>query len=89
MEITGGYAELYASALAGYLPVINLLAGQPYIPVGPDATPSAQANVAMGNATWNFDPALVALYSQYAGLGLVPAGAVYPCLLYTSPSPRD
>ena len=83
MEITGGYAELYASALAGYLPVINLLAGAPYIPVGPDATPSAQTNVAMGNASWNFDPALVALYSQYAGLGLVPAGAVYPLSLDT------
>jgi iron complex outermembrane receptor protein len=72
------------SALAGYLPVINLLAGQPYIPVGPDATPSAQTNVAMGNAVWNFDPALVALYSQYAALGIVPAGAVYPLSLDTS-----
>ena len=30
-----------------------------------------------------FDPALVALYSQYAGLGLVSAGAVYPLSLDT------
>ncbi|MFL2701699.1 MAG: TonB-dependent receptor [Gammaproteobacteria bacterium] len=80
-EITGGYAELYAYALAPYLPVVNLLAGQPYIPVGADATPAAHTNVAMGNASFNFDPALVALYTSYAGLGLVPAGAVYPLSL--------
>ena len=64
LESRGGYAELYASALAGFLPVVNLLAGQPYIPLGPDATPVAHTNVAMGNAVFIFDPALVALYTQ-------------------------
>ncbi len=83
LEVRGGYAELYANALAGFLPVVNLLGGHPYIPVGPDATPSAQTNVAMGNATWNFDPTLLATYTQYAALGLIPAGAVYPLSLDT------
>ena len=84
LEVRGGYAELYSNALAGYLPVVNLLAGMPYIPIGPDATPVAHTNVAMGNAVFKFDPALVAQYTQLAGLGLVPAGAVYPLSLDTA-----
>ena len=50
LELTGGYAELYASVLGGFLPVINLLGGNPYIPIGADSTIEAQTNVAMGNA---------------------------------------
>ena len=38
LELTGGYAELYASVLGGFLPVINLLGGNPYIPIGADST---------------------------------------------------
>jgi outer membrane receptor protein involved in Fe transport len=84
LEITGGYAELHPSILAGFLPVVNLLAGQPYIPVGPDATPTAHVNVAMGNAVFKFDPALVAQYTALAGMGIVPAAAVYPLSLDTA-----
>jgi len=84
LEVRGGYTELYASALAGYLPVINLLAGAPYLPIGADVTPSAHTNVAMGNASFKFDPALVAQYTALAGAGLLPASYVYPLSLDTS-----
>ena len=60
LELTGGYAELYASVLGGFLPVINLLGGNPYIPIGADSTIEAQTNVAMGNATWNYNPTTLA-----------------------------
>ena len=33
LELTGGYAELYASALGGFLPVINLNLLMEWIPV--------------------------------------------------------
>ena len=80
MELTGGYAELYASALAPYLPVLNLMVGAPYVTIGAGngaVTPSAATNVALGAASYNFDPALVAQYTAAAGAGLVPASAVY------------
>ena len=84
VEIRGGYAELYANTLAGFLPVINLLTGAPYIPVGADASVMAHTNVAMGNASFAFDPALVAQYTAAAGAGLLPANAVYPLSLDTA-----
>ena len=78
LELTGGYAELYASVLGGFLPVINLLGGNPYIPIGADSTIEAQTNVAMGNATWNYNPTTLAQMQGLAALGLLPAAAVYP-----------
>ena len=73
MELTGGYAEFYASALAPYLPVLNLMVGAPYVTIGAGngaVTPSAATNVALGAASYNFDPALVAQYTAAAGAGL-------------------
>ncbi|MBL6900371.1 MAG: TonB-dependent receptor [SAR86 cluster bacterium] len=78
LEMRGGYAELYASALGGYLPFANLLLGNPLIPIGPDSTVEAHTNVAMGNATWNYNPATLANLTALAGAGLLPAAAVYP-----------
>ena len=79
-ELAGGYAELYASALAPYLPVLNLLQGALYAAIGSQGvTPLANraTNVAMGNASYNYDPALVAQYTAAAGAGLIPAAAIY------------
>ena len=78
LELTGGYAELYASALGGLIPFANLAAGNPFIPVGPDSTIEAQTNVAMGAASWNYNPATLAQLTALAGAGLLPAAAVYP-----------
>ena len=60
------------------MPVINLLGGNPYIPIGADSTIEAQTNVAMGNATWNYNPTTLAQMQGLAALGLLPAAAVYP-----------
>jgi outer membrane receptor protein involved in Fe transport len=63
MEIRGGYTELFAGPVGGYLPAVNLLAGQPYAPIGVSGvTTTAATNVAMGNAVYNYDPALAAIY---------------------------
>ena len=78
LELRGGYAELYASALGAYLPFANMLLGNPYIPIGADSTVEAHTNVAMGNATWNYNPATLANLTALAGAGLLPAAAVYP-----------
>ena len=78
LEARGGYAELFAGPLGGFLPVINLLGGNPYIPLGADSTVEAQTNVAMGNATWNYNPATLAQLTALAGAGLLPAAAIYP-----------
>ncbi len=79
LEMRGGYAELYASALGGLIPYANLaIPGTPFIPVGPDSTVEAQTNVGMGNATWNYNPATLANLTALAGAGLLPAAAVYP-----------
>jgi len=78
LELTGGYAELYAGALSAYLPYANLLTGNPFIPVGANTTPTAQTNVAMGNATWNYNPTTLAQMQALAAAGLLPANAVYP-----------
>ena len=72
-ENAGGYAELFASTLAPYLPVLNLMNGAPFAAVGSQGvTALAATNVAMGSASYNYDPALVA---QYTALGL-PASTV-------------
>ncbi len=77
-ELAGGYFELYASALAPYLPVLNLLQGAPFATIGSQGvTPLAATNVAMGNASYNYDPALVAQMTAAAGAGLIPAAAIY------------
>ena len=78
LEKRGGYAELYAGPVGAYLPFANLLAGNPVIPIGPDSTVEASTNVAMGNATWNYNPATLAQLTALAGAGLLPAAAVYP-----------
>ena len=63
MEVRGGYAELFAGPVGGYLPAMNLLAGQVYAPIGASGvTTTAATNVAMGNAVYNVDPALAAIY---------------------------
>ena len=63
MEVRGGYAELFAGPVGGYLPAMNLLAGQVYAPIGASGvTTTAATNVAMGNAVYNIDPALAAIY---------------------------
>ena len=79
MELTGGYAELYASALAPYLPVLNLMTGAPYVTIGAAGgavTPLAATNVALGAASYNLNPTLLAQYTAAAQAGLVPATAV-------------
>jgi len=77
-ELAGGYAELYASALAPYLPVLNLMTGAPYAVIGSQGvTALAATNVAMGAASYNYDPALVAQWTAAAGAGLIPASAIY------------
>jgi outer membrane receptor protein involved in Fe transport len=79
LEMRGGYAELYASALGGLIPYANLaIPGTPFIPVGADSTVEAQTNVGMGNATWNYNPATLAQLTALAGAGLLPAAAIYP-----------
>jgi len=78
LELTGGYAELYASALGGLIPFANLASGNPFIPVGPDATIEAQTNVAMGAASWNYNPATLAQLTALAGAGVIPAAAIFP-----------
>ncbi len=78
LENAGGYTELFASALAPYLPALNLLTGAPFAALGSQGvTALAATNVAMGSASYNYDPALVAQYTAAAGAGLVPAAAVY------------
>jgi len=42
----------------------------------------AHTNVAMGNASFAFDPALVAQYTAAAGAGLVPADMQYLSLCH-------
>jgi outer membrane receptor protein involved in Fe transport len=78
LEKRGGYAELYASALGAYLPYANLLTGNPFIPVGADSTIEAQTNVAMGNATWNYNPTTLAQLTALAEAGLLDPAAIYP-----------
>jgi outer membrane receptor protein involved in Fe transport len=79
LELTGGYAELYASALGGLIPFANLaIPGTPFIPVGADSTIEAQTNVAMGAATWNYNPATLAQLTALAGAGLLDPAAIYP-----------
>ena len=78
LEIRGGYTELFAGPVGGYLPALNLLAGQPYIPIGGAVTTTAATNVAMGNAVYNYDPAMIAYLTGLAGAGIIPAGAIYP-----------
>ena len=74
-ENAGGYAELFASALAPYLPVLNLMTGAPFALLGSQGvTALAATNVAMGSASYNYDPALVA---QYTAAGL-PASVIFP-----------
>ena len=58
--------------------LLNLLAGNPYIPIGADSTVEAQTNVAMGAASWNYNPATLAQLTALAGAGLLPAAAIYP-----------
>jgi len=78
LEVRGGYAELFAGPLGGFLPVLNLLGGNPYIPIGADATTEAQTNVAMGNANWNYNPTTLAQMQALAAAGVIPATFVYP-----------
>ena len=78
LEMRGGYAELFAGPVGAYLPFANLLAGNPYIPIGADSTVEAQTNVAMGAASWNYNPATLAQLTALAGAGLLPAEAIYP-----------
>ncbi len=78
LERRGGYAELFAGPVGAYLPFAGLLLGNPYIPIGADATTEAHTNVAMGNATWNYNPTTLAQLTALAGAGLLPAAAIYP-----------
>ena len=79
LELRGGYNELYASALGGLIPYANLaIPGTPLIPVGPDSTIEAQTNVAVGSATWNYNPATLAQLTALAGAGLLDPAAIYP-----------
>ena len=78
LEIRGGYTELFAGPVGGYLPAMNLLAGQPYIPIGGNVTTTAATNVAMGNAVYNYDPAMIAYLSGLAAAGVVNANVIYP-----------
>ena len=78
LENAGGYTELFASTLAPYLPVLNLMAGAPFAAIGSQGvTALAATNVAMGAASYNYDPALVAQYTAAAQAGLIPAAAIY------------
>ena len=87
IEKRHGYSELYANALAAFLPAMNLLAGAPYIPLEGSAdaaaygvqgiTALAATNIATGAATVAFDPVLVATYAQYFALGLTPSDLSY------------
>lgn len=66
LEKRGGYAELYASALAGFLPAMNLLMGAPYIPLGVAGnTPLAATNVALGAATYSGDANVITPTCEY------------------------
>ena len=77
-ERAGGYTELFASALAPYLPVLNLMTGAPFAAIGSQGvTALAATNVAMGAASYNYDPALVAQMTAAAGAGLIPATAIF------------
>ena len=85
LENAGGYTELYASALAPYLPALNLMTGAPYVDIGQNGvTPLAATNVAMGNATYNYNPALVAQNTALAGAGVIPAAAIGPLSIDTN-----
>ena len=87
IEKRHGYSELYANALAAFLPAMNLLAGAPYIPLEGSAdaaaygvqgiTALAATNIATGAATVAFDPVLVATYAQYFALGITPTDLSY------------
>ena len=78
LEARGGYAELFAGPVGGYLPFANLLSGNPLIPIGADSTTEAHTNVAMGNATWNYNPATLAQLTALSSAGLLDAAAIYP-----------
>jgi len=78
LEARGGYAELFAGPVGAYLPFANLLGGNPYIPIGPDSTTEAHTNVAMGAASWNYNPATLAQLTALAGAGLLDPAAIYP-----------
>ncbi len=55
-----------------------MLTGAPFAALGSQGvTALAATNVAMGAASYNYDPALVAQYSAAAAAGLVPAAAIY------------
>ena len=55
-----------------------MLTGAPFVTIGSQGvTALAATNVAMGAASYNYDPALVAQYSAAAAAGLVPAAAIY------------
>ena len=52
--------------------------GAPFAAIGSQGvTALAATNVAMGNASYNYDPALVAQMTAAAGAGLIPAAAIY------------
>ena len=78
LEARGGYAELFAGPVGAYLPFANLLSGNPLIPIGADSTTEAHTNVAMGNATWNYNPATLAQLTALSSAGLLDAAAIYP-----------
>ena len=78
LEARGGYAELFAGPVGGYLPFANLLSGNPLIPIGADSTTEAHTNVAMGNATWNYNPTTLAQLTALSNAGLLDAAAIYP-----------
>ena len=86
VEKRHGYSELFANALAGFLPAMNLLAGAPYVPLESDTatlayysslglgqangvSALAATNVAIGAASYAYDPALVAYYQGLFDLG--------------------
>lgn len=78
LENAGGYTELFANTLAPYLPVLNLMTGAPFAAIGSQGvTALAATNVAMGAASYNYDPALVAQWTAAAQAGLIPAAAIF------------
>ena len=65
-EIRGGYAELFAGPLGGFLPAMNLLMGAPYIPIGvAGVTTLAATNVALGAATYSGDANVITPTCEY------------------------
>ena len=45
--------------------------------------------IIQGGMVWTSGADLASAVSNSGGLGVLGAGSMYPCLLYTSPSPRD